>query len=216
MTSVINYPLQQVPEGALNLPLREWKKECLNRLVSETYPDQNIFTIEFLTELQRQLLLYGIKVIDFLLENPKENQYRLQVYYTHNFYEVGIGMPKDILIAVEPRLFDILKRKNNNLTRLYDYNSKTHRNGSIKTVWECELKYYDTDLYYYVIKDAAVTTEVQNHTELKKEETNYNEANREKNKLWKQSPEYRAEQDRRYQERLMKKALLNTPRDPSV
>ena len=178
MTSVIiNYQLQD-------------DKKKLSRFVSETMPEE-FFSMELLCELVRSLRMsYGVKVICLLIEKPSEGKYRVQVYYTLPLHDGRGRMPKDILLIANPRIWDQLKNQKNLPMRLYEFKRKPHVNGSIKTVREYLLSYYDTELYtdlwvINLIIDSSVVIDEVNHHIIKELATEFNETNRKKNKALK-------------------------------
>lgn len=191
MTSEINYAIP------------EYKKDILlwSRFVSETRPEE-FFSMDTYAKLVTSLRIsYGVKVMCILLENPKGANYRLHVYYTLPEMIYGKETPKEVLFASHPNVVKKLENRIKLPMKLYDFNRDTHVNGSIKTVREYELRYYNTDLWDIILFDTYTEVRDLNFTEIKIRETEFNQRNKQKNIEWKNSPEYRAEQDRLFQER---------------
>ena len=198
--------------SAINYAIPEYKKDIFywSRFVSETRPEE-FFSMDICFKLVQSLReKYEIKVMCIILENPKPNNFRLHVYYTLPYLIYGKETPKEVLFALKPNTLKKLQDKKDLPMKLYDFDRRKHINGSIKTVREYELRYYNTDLWDIILVDSCVVVTDHDFETIKARETAFNEENRQTNKEWKASPEYRAEQDRLYQDRKLRRALAES------
>lgn len=171
----------------INYELPEYKKS-FDRFVSETFSENN-FTQQQLIKLIQALRLYGIKVTCIIVEKLYSDKYRLMVYYTAIYGLVGMSH-KETLLTFHPNILNSLKNKKYIPIKLYDFNRKTHINGSIKTLNEYVLEYFNTDLTEFILVDTYANMYEHNFNIIKEQEKEYNETNRKKNVDLKKSPEY--------------------------
>lgn len=194
---------------SINYELPEYKKS-FDRFVSETFKE-NTFTNDQLIKLVQNLRLYGIKVTCIIVEKLysaklKVFQYRLMVYYIA--IEVYEGAThKESVITHMPHLFEVLKNKKYTPIKLYDFNRKIHVNGSIKTLNEYVLEYFNTDLTDFILVDTYLNMYEHNFNIIKELEKWNNETNRKKNEEMKKSPEYIALQKKQFEDRRMVRLL---------